>query len=520
MRRRAGRTRTDIGAARAPSTRAARPPGDQAVVIGGGLGGIAAALRLRARGYAVTLYDQCDQLGGRAQTIEKGGFRFDAGPTVLCAPWLVEELFALFGRRLSDNIALAAPSPWFRFLYPDGSRFDYGPDARATEAEIARLSPDDLAGFRAFMARAADMYGIAFDKLAGQPSHDPAFLMRHGVDATRLRAWQSVWTVARRHFRDERLQWAFSMQPLLLGGHPARTSSLYTLISHLEQAHGVWFPKGGMGSLVAALGRLMADVGVDVRLSTNVREVIVEDGVARGVRLEDGRSHAAAVVVSNCDPLHLYARMVPKNALPVLPRLRLRAPRMSMGVFVLHLGTRRRWPSVAHHTVLFHENHRRQLDATFDGGSPDPDSTLYVSRPTATDPGLAPEGGDSLYVLCPVRNLQKAETDWPAEAPRLRAHIIRRLEATLLPGLSRSIAEEVVRTPRDCQNQLTSVHGAGFSLAPHLLQTAFFRFHNRGEGIRNLFLVGAGTHPGAGVPAVLQSAKAVETLVPAIGRAT
>ncbi len=518
MRRRAGRTRASTERVRVP--RAGTNARRQAIVIGGGLGGIAAALRLRARGYSVTLYDQCDQLGGRAQTIERGGFRFDTGPTVLCAPWLVEELFALFGKRLSDHLALAAPQPWYRFLYPDGSRFDYGPGTGATEAEISRLSLHDVAGFRAFMAHAGEMYDIAFDKLAGQPSHDPGFLMRHGVDATRLRAWQSVWTMARRHFRDERLQWAFSMPPLLLGGHPARTSSLYALISHLEQAHGVWFPKGGMGSLVWALGQLMADVGVDVRLSTKIREVLVENGVARGVRLEDGRRHEAAVVVSNCDPLHLYGDMVPKESLPILPRLRLHSPRMSMGVFVMHLGTRRRWPAVAHHNVLFHKNHRRQLDATFDGGLPDPDSALYVSRPTATDPSLAPVGCDSFYVLCPVPNLQKCGTDWQAEAPRLRAHIINRLERTLLPGLSGSIAEDVVRTPRDCLNQLTSVHGAGFSLAPHLLQTAFFRFHNRGEGIRNLFLVGAGTHPGAGVPAVLQSAKAVDTLVPAIGEAT
>lgn len=513
MRRLEGRSRRPPGAGVARAAPAAARARSRAVVIGGGLGGMASALRLRAAGHEVTLVEQCDQIGGRAQTIERGGFRFDAGPTVLGAPWLVDELFALFGRRLADDLRLVEPVPGFRYLFPDGSRFDCGPGRARTEAEVARLSPRDVAGFRAFSAHAAAMYEVAFEQLAGRPHHDLRLVARCGVEALRLRAWESVWQVVRRHFHDDRLRWAFSMPPLLIGGHPARTTSLYTLIAHLTQEHGVWFPEGGMGALVAALGRLMADVGIETRLSTPVREIIVENGAATGVRLDDGRTLPAALVVSNCDPLHLYGRMLPDASVPLLPRLRLKAPRLSMGVFVLHLGTRRRWPEVAHHTVLFDARHRQQIDAAFSGGPPDPDSTLYVARPTATDPGLAPPGGDSLYVLCPVPNLGTRSVDWAAEGPRLRDSIVRRLDRSLLPGLARSIVEEVRSTPQDFRDRLSSVHGAAFSLAPHLLQTAFFRFHNRGEGIRNLYLVGAGTHPGAGIPGVLQSAKAVSHLV-------
>jgi phytoene desaturase len=496
----------------------ARRVDDRAVVIGAGFGGMAAALRLRARGYRVTLIDQCDALGGRARTVEQGGFRFDTGPTVLCAPWLVEDLFALFGARLSDYVTLRAPSPCYRFHYADGTRFDYGPGRSETEAEIARLSPTDVAGYRSYLEYARRMHAIAFDKLGGQAAHDPTLMARQLPEMLRLQVWRSVWQQAASHFRDERLRWAFSMQPLLIGGHPDRTTSIYSLITHLEHAHGVWHPVGGMGALVAALGRLMDEVGVDLRLGTAVSEILVEDGAARGVRLATGEVVRSDLVVSNTDPLHLYGRMLPGHPVPRRTRRRAGSRRMSMGVFVLNLGTSRRWPDVAHHNVLFPERYRAYLDDLFSGRMCSDAGALYVSRPAASDPGMAPPGGDSIYVLCPVPNLQLAASDWEREGAKLRDRIVARLDASLLPGLARSIVEEVRTTPQDFATRFASMHGDAFSLAPHLGQTAYFRFHNRGEGLENLFLVGAGTHPGAGIPGVLQSARAIDALIPAPGR--
>lgn len=488
------------------------PP--RAIVVGGGFGGMAAALRLRAKGYAVTLHDRCDRLGGRAAVFERDGFRHDAGPTVLCAPQLFEELFSLFGRRLSDQVTLVAPDPWYRFVYDDGSSFDYGPTRDRTEGEIARLSPGDVDGYRRLLDASRAVHDVAFTQLSDRPFHDPVFMARQVPDLLRLQSYRTVWDVARHHFEDDRLARAFAIQPLLLGGNPVTTTSIYSLITWLEHDQGVWFAMGGTGALVDALADLMDDVGIDIRLNSPVAQIVVEDGAARGVLLEDGRRERADLVVSNCDPLHLYENMLPEGAAGRLPRLRLRHGQPSMGLFVLYFGATRQWPGVAHHTIQFSDRFEGLLSDIFDAGRLTEDLSLYVHRPTATDPSFAPEGCDSFYVLCPVPNLRHDGIDWEAEAPRLRDAIVKKLDATILPGLAETITAEFWMTPEDFRDRYASAHGAGFSLQPLFRQSAFFRFHNRGEGIRDLYLVGAGTHPGAGVPGVVLSARVLDTLVP------
>jgi len=492
----------------------ATPSEPRAIVAGAGFGGIAAALRLRARGYAVRLIDRCPRLGGRAQVFEKDGFRHDAGPTVLTAPHLFAELFALFGKRLEDYVTLVAPDPWYRFWYPDGETFDYGPTEARTEAEIARLSPGDVDGYRRMGAWSKRLYDVGFTALASMPFHAPGFMLRQVPHLLRLRFHDSVWTMVSRHLKDDRLRRAFSIQPLLVGGNPFDTTSIYGMINHLERAHGVWFAMGGTGALVDALHRLMVEQGIEIDLDTTVARITVDAGRASGVELADGRILPADVVVSNMDPVHVYREMLPKSAVSPVARLREKTARLSMGLYVLYFGARKTWPDVAHHTVWFGERYEELLRDIFRRRHLAEDFSLYVHRPTATDPSFAPPGCDSFYVLCPVPNLGGGQ-DWAVEGPRLRDRIVAALDATMLPGLSETITAEFAMTPEDFRGDYLSVAGAGFSLSPFFTQSAFFRFHNRGEGVDGLYFVGAGTHPGAGLPGVVSSAKVLDRLVPA-----
>ena len=484
-----------------------------AIVAGAGFGGIAAALRLRAKGYDVHLIDRCPRLGGRGQVFEKDGFRHDAGPTVLTAPHLFEELFELFGKKMSDYVTLVVPDPWYRFQYHDGDTFDYGPTEAATEAEIARISPADVAGYRRMGAWSKKIDDVGFTNLATVPFNSIIFMTKQIPDLLRLRSFESVWSMVSRHLKHDKLRRAFSIQPLLLGGNPFSTTAIYGMINHLEREHGVWFAMGGTGALVNAFERLMVEEGIKISLDTTIAQIKVDNGRASGVVLETGEDLDADVVVSNMDPVHVYRNMLPQSKITNVAKLRSRKPRLSMGLYVMYFGAKKTWPDVAHHTVWFGERYKSLLRDIFDKKKLADDFSLYVHRPTATDPSFAPDGCDSFYVLCPVPNLAGGQ-DWAVEGPKLRDRIIAALDATMLPGLTETITAEFAMTPEDFSHDYLSVDGAGFSLSPFFTQSAWFRFHNRAEGLRNLYFVGAGTHPGAGLPGVVSSAKVLETLVP------
>ena len=485
----------------------------KALVIGAGFGGIAAALRLRAKGYDVSLIDRCAGLGGRAQVFERDGFRHDAGPTVITAPFLFEELFALFGEKFEDHVRLVPLTPWYRFHFSDNTQFDYGGTLDETLAEIARIEPGDCAGYRSLLVQSEKIFNVGFLQLSATPFHRFGAMAKQIPALLRLRSHDTVWQLVCRHLTNPKLRQAFSIQPLLVGGNPFDTTSIYGLIHYLERAHGVHFAMGGTGALTAALGALMARHGIDVQLNTTVRRIDVYEGVASGVTLVDGSSIAADLVVSNADPGHLYATMIrPEDQAPSA-RLKLAAAEFSMGLFVLYFGTTRQYPDVAHHTIWLGERYRELLADIFDQKVLSEDFSLYLHRPTATDASFAPPGCDSFYVLCPVPNL-KGAIDWAVQGPRLQARIVAALEDTILPGLSESITSDFYMTPENFRSDYLSTHGAGFSVAPLFRQSAWFRFHNRAEGIRNLYLVGAGTHPGAGLPGVLCSAKVMDALVP------
>ena len=483
-----------------------------AVVIGSGFGGLAAAVRLGARGYRVTILERLDQPGGRARVFSQDGFTFDAGPTVITAPFLFEELWELCGRRLSDDVDLRPVHPFYRIRFDDGDVFDYSGDPELMRQEIRRLSPDDEAGYDRFLAMSERIFNVGFTRLGHIPFDSVWSMVRIVPDMIRLQSHLTVYRLVARFIKHPKLRQALSFHPLLVGGNPFATTSIYTLIAYLEREWGVHFPIGGSGVLVRGLLDLIDGLGGELRLNADVAEVVVDGGKARGIRLTDGETIEADVVISNADSAWLYRHLVPASARRTWTDRRLEKSRYSMGLFVWYFGTRRRYPEVAHHTILLGPRYKGLLDDIFAARLAS-DFSLYLHRPTATDPDLAPDGMDAFYVLSPVPNLM-AEVDWSERAEPYRQAIEDHLADTVLPGLGAEIVTSRVMTPLDFRDELLAFRGAAFSFEPILRQSAWFRPHNRSRDIEGLYLVGAGTHPGAGLPGVLSSARVLDSIVP------
>ena len=493
-----------------PLASARRP---HAVVIGAGLGGLAAAVRLGARGYRVTVLERLDAPGGRASVFRQDGFTFDAGPTIITAPFLLEELWALAGRRLADDVQLQSLDPFYRLRFADGTELDCSADSAAMRAQIARLAPQDVAGYEAFMRAAEQIYRVGFEQLGATPFNSWTDMARILPELVRLRGDRSVYALAARHVSDERLRIALSFHPLFVGGNPFRVTSIYGLIAWLERRWGVHFVRGGTNRLVDGMARLVAEVGGSLRCGAEVVQILLEGRRACGVRLVGGEPIAADVVVSNADAAWTYRKLLPPAARPRWSDAKLERARYSMSLFVWYFGTRRCYPSVPHHTILLGPRYRGLLHDIFERKVLAEDFSLYLHRPTASDPSLAPPGCDAFYVLAPVPNLD-ADGDWRVQAEPYRRRIAAFLERTLLPGLSDAVVTSRTMTPLDFRDRLLSYKGAAFSLEPTLRQSAWFRPHNRSEDIEGLYLVGAGTHPGAGVPGVLSSARVLDRVVP------
>ena len=488
------------------------PSTHKSVVIGGGFGGIAAALRLRARGHAVTLIDRCENLGGRAQVFEKDGFLHDAGPTVITAPFLFDELFALFGKRREDYIEFIPLDVWYQFYYQDGQTFNYGGTSEDTLREIERINPEDVQGYKDLLEQSRRIFEVGFVKLADQPFHSPLTMLRQVPALIRLGCYRTVWQLVSRHLKHDHLRRAFSIQPLLVGGNPFETTSIYSLIHYLERKWGVYFARGGTGAITRGLEKLMREEEIEILTGTTVKRIEVRGRRATGVLLEGGETIAAQTVVSNADPIHLYRELLnPAKHHSRFFRAKQKRMKSSMGLFVLFFGTDRTYPQVAHHTIWFGNRYRELLHEIFHGVKMPEDFSLYLHRPTATDSSFAPPGCDSFYVLAPVPNLG-ADIDWEVEGPKLRDRIVNALDQTILPGLQRQIRSDFFMTPQDFKTNYLSHLGSGFSVSPVFSQSAWFRFHNRSESLDNLYLVGAGTHPGAGVPGVLCSAKVLDRI--------
>jgi phytoene desaturase len=487
----------------------------EACVIGAGFGGISAALRLKAKGYSVTIIDRCSQLGGRAQVFERDGYKFDAGPTVVTAPFLFDELYKLFNKKREDYIEFVPVDPWYRFIYPDGDYFDYGGTVDETLKEIERIHPPDRENYLKLLKKSKQIFDVGFTQLADEPFHKLTSMLKQVPNLLKLNSFKTVWGLVSGCLKHEKLRQAFSIQPLLVGGNPFDTTCIYNLIHYLEREWGIHFATGGTGAIVAGLEKLMIEEGVNIKLNETITKINCSENLITSITSDSGNEYTPDVVVSNADPTYLYGSMIPKKAQSFGAKVKSKYSKLSMGLFVLYFGTNKTYPDVVHHTIWMGKRYKPLLKDIFHNKILADDFSLYVHRPTATDSSFAPAGCDSFYVLSPVPNLQ-ANVDWDVEGERYAEKIITALEKTMLPGLREFIQVQFHMTPKDFSNDYLSNYGTGFSIAPTLTQSAWFRFHNKAEGPENLYLVGAGTHPGAGLPGVISSAKVVEKLVPAV----
>ncbi len=498
-------------------TPAASPRARRVAVVGSGFGGLAVAIRLQTAGFQVTLFEARDKPGGRAYVYQDDGFTFDAGPTVITAPHCIEELFTEAGRAMVDYVELLPVTPFYRLHWQeDGDTFDYVGDSDAMVRQIRARDPRDVDGYLRFVEYSRQVFEAGYTDLAHTPFLRFSDMVRVAPRLIRLRADRSVYGTVARFVKNEHVRQALSFHSLLVGGNPFQTSAIYTLIHYLERQWGVYFPRGGTGALVQGLVRLFTELGGELRLSSPVRRIRLEGDHARPRHLvsTDARpDEPFDLVVSNADLQHTYATL-----LADVPEARPTARWVekldwSMSLFVLYFGTDRPYDeSVVHHTVVFGPRYRGLLDDIFGGARLPDDFSLYLHAPTVTDPSLAPPGCGAFYVLSPVPHLGNAPIDWATAAPAYAERILASLE-TLMPDLRRHVVTKRWFTPSDFQSQLFSYHGSAFSCAPRLTQSAWFRPHNRDPRIPGLYLVGAGTHPGAGVPGVINGAKATASVI-------
>lgn len=492
-------------------------PSNKAIVIGAGLGGLSAAMRLGAKGYQVTVLDRLDGVGGRGSSVSQDGYRFDLGPTIVTVPQVFEGLWAACGRDFYKDVDLLPLDPFYEIRWEDGSSYKARKDTDAMRAEVAKLNPADVKGLDRFLKDAHARYVVGFEGMVAKPMHRVWDTIKVLPHFAKLRADRSILGLARARVKDERLRMALSFHPLFIGGDPTKVTSMYALVSHLEKEYGVHYALGGVQAIADAMAQVVRDQGGTIRQGVEADEILIEDRSAKGVRLKDGETLTAPLVVSNADAGYTYDHLMRNAPKKRWTPAKLRRKRWSMGLFVWYFGTegtRMMWPDVGHHTIISGPRYEGLLRDIFIKGKLCDDMSLYLHRPSLTDPSVAPAGDDCFYALSPVPHLgHKSKVDWKVEADRYRDKVAANLEKHI-PGFRDRIASEMTLTPEDFRDRYLSPHGAGFSLEPRILQSAWFRPHNISEEANGLYLVGAGTHPGAGLPGVVSSAEVLGKLVP------
>ncbi|MEM1053895.1 MAG: phytoene desaturase family protein [Bacteroidota bacterium] len=491
-------------------------------MIGAGFGGLAAAVRLLVRGYRVTVVDRLDQPGGRARVTrvpgEGGEYVFDMGPTLITAPFLFDELWEIAGERREDHVDLVPTTPFYRIRFDDGTVFNYTGDQAAMETEIRKFNPDDVAGYRRFLKKSEAIFETGFLELGHVPFGKVTDMAKIIPSMVMLESHRTVYGLVSKYIKNKKLRQVFSFHPLLVGGNPFSTTSIYALIAYLERHWGVWYAMGGTGAMVAGIADLIRRLGGTFRLGETVEEITAETqpgekSRATGVRLETGEHIEADLVVSNADAAWTYKHLVRPEHRQKWTDAKVDRTKLSMSLFVWYFGTDRQYEDVAHHTILLGKRYKTLLDDIFENHKLADDFSLYLHRPSATDPNMAPPGHDCFYVLSPVPHLESG-TDWERETERYRQSVECYLEAAILPDLSKHVTASLALTPREFHEDYLSLKGAAFSIQPQLLQSAYFRPHNKSEDVDGLYLVGAGTHPGAGMPGVISSARVLDTIVP------
>ncbi|MDA8585502.1 phytoene desaturase [Rhodobacteraceae bacterium] len=492
-------------------------PNNRAIVIGAGLGGLAAAMRLGAKGYTVTVLDKLDRAGGRGSSITQDGHRFDLGPTIVTVPHVFEKLWADCGYDFHRAVDLRPLEPFYEVRWPDGSTFAASSEDDKMVAEVARLSPTDVAGFKRFLTDAEARYVVGFDGMVAKPMHRLWETIKVLPKFVQLRADRSIYGLAAARVKDERLRMALSFHPLFIGGDPMHVTSIYALVAHLEKTYGVHYAMGGVQAIADAMADVVRSQGGVIKHDTVADEIIVEGGAAKAVRLDNGEELEAPLIVSNADAGHTYDHLLRNHRKRRWTPAKIGRKQWSMGLYVWYFGTNGtagKWADVGHHTIINGPRYNGLLRDIFMKGKLSDDMSLYVHRPSVTDPTAAPKGDDTFYVLSPVPHLGwDTAVDWKTEEPIYRAKVAAEI-AKIMPGFQDDIVTETVFTPETFRDRYLSPHGCGFSLEPRILQSAWFRPHNVSEEARGLYLVGAGTHPGAGLPGVVSSAEVLAKLVP------
>ena len=483
------------------------------IVIGSGFGGIAAALRLKAKGHQVKLIEKHPDLGGRARVFKKNGFIFDGGPTVITAPYLINELFELFKKDPKNYIELSPLKIWYQFIFEDKSKFNYSGDEANMVKQIEDISKDDVEGYQKLVSFTKKIFDKGFTELADVPFDKPFVMMQQLPALLKLKSYKSVYSLVSSFIKNEKLRRMLSMHPLLVGGNPFTTTSIYGLILYLEKKWGIHYSMGGTGNIIKGLEKLMLEEGIDIIKNSEVTEIISKSNKITGIKLNNQETIEAENVVCNADPPAFYEKMLKKNGQgSFIFNWKKKRMEYSMGLFVYYFGTKKVYEDVEHHTIKFGNKYKEHLEDIFNNKKLNNDISYYLHRPSATDKSMAPEGNDCFYVLVPVPNNQ-SKIDWQTEGENMKNLVIDKMEKDLMPNLRENIVTDFYLTPDYFEKELNTKFGSGFSIQPKFTQSAYFRFHNKSEIYDGLYFVGAGTHPGAGVPGVLSSAKVLDKLL-------
>lgn len=484
------------------------------IVIGSGFGGLGAATRLLSAGHNVTILEKLDKPGGRAYVFEKNGFKFDGGPTVITAPFMFDDIWDAAGKNREDYIEFVPCNPFYRIFDHTGKSFDYNNDHEFTLSEIEKWNPADKAGYDKFLGTTKAIFDKGFTELADEPFLKFTDMLKVAPDLIKLQSYKNVYKYVSQFIKDDFLRMAFSFHPLLVGGNPFDTTSIYAMIHYLEREWGVHYAMGGTGALVNAFVRLIKEQGGNIQLNTEVEEILVHNGKATGVRLKNGNKLHADVVISNADVAFTYKNLINPESRKKYTDQKIERTKYSMSLFVIYFGTKKRYTdtNLAHHNIILGPRYKALLEDIFHKKIVAEDFSLYLHMPTLTDPSIAPEGHEGFYVLSPVPHLDSG-TDWEEFAPKYRDAIMNFLEENYLPELQENLVAEHYIDPRYFENTLNSFKGSAFSVEPILTQSAWFRPHNKSEDVEDLYFVGAGTHPGAGLPGVLSSSIIAQNLI-------
>lgn len=485
----------------------------KAIVIGSGFGGLSIAIRLAARGYKVEIFEKNDMIGGHAYQFKEKGYTFDMGPSLITAPEIIRKVFESAGKKLDDYIESTLLNPYYRIYFHDKTYIDYSGDSESMKSQMAKFNGADAEKYDDFIAMSKKIYEEVIVKGLGSQSFDSVLTMLKFVPrALQIKAFNSAYSLAASTFEDPRHRFMFSFHPLFIGGNPFRVPAIYLMISYLEKAGGVWFSKGGMYKLVEAMEKVFVELGGKIHLSSPVDEIIINAGKACGIRAK-GENHEADLVISNADVTHTYTQLIDEKVKKKWNKSKLKNVKYSMGTYILYLGVKKKYPQLLHHTLILSPRYKELIADIFDNKVLPEDFSAYLHVPTKTDPSMAPEGSESIYVLIPTANLQ-GNIDWKKNGRIFANKIVNFLESEFeMVGLRENIEVERYYTPLDFATERNSFVGSPWGMEPVLLQTAYFRPHNRSEDVKNLYLVGAGTHPGGGLPGVLLSAEATEKLI-------